>query len=72
MNRLDPKFDGLAVVRYGDAEFTLIQPGSHVLCAVTQKPIPLAHLRYWNVERQEAYADATAALSRWRELRDES
>ncbi len=41
--------------------------GDHVVCAVTGAPIPLDELRYWNVERQEAYASAaiaTEALAR--------
>ena len=32
------------------------------VCAVTRQPIPLAELRYWSVERQEAYASAEASL----------
>ena len=31
-------------------------------CAVTRQPIPLADLRYWSVERQEAYVSAAASL----------
>lgn len=42
--------------------------GWFVRCAVTQKPIALAELRYWNVDEQEAYADADAALARWKQL----
>lgn len=42
--------------------------GWFVRCAVTQKPIPLHDLRYWNVAEQEAYADADAALARWKQL----
>jgi hypothetical protein len=37
-------------------------PGDHVVCAVTHQPIPLAELKYWSVERQEAYASASASL----------
>ena len=40
--------------------------GFSVLCAVTGQPIVLEALRYWSVERQEAYAScevATRALS---------
>lgn len=44
-----------ATVHYGDGEFAILAPGNHVLCAVTQKPIPLVGLRYWSVEWQEAY-----------------
>jgi len=60
-------FDGLdvgreAVVEYLDAEFTVIKPGDYVRCAVTGKQIPLDALRYWNVDKQEAYVDAAAAM----------
>ncbi|MEM9842318.1 MAG: DUF2093 domain-containing protein, partial [Pseudomonadota bacterium] len=34
------------------------------ICAVTGRKIPLAALRYWSVDRQEAYIDAAAAASR--------
>jgi hypothetical protein len=33
-----------------------------VRCAITGKPIPIDELSYWNVDRQEAYVDADAAL----------
>jgi hypothetical protein len=35
-----------------------------VVCAVTGLQIPVDELRYWSVERQEAYIDAAAALKR--------
>ncbi len=53
-----------ARVRYGDADFQVLAPGDFVRCAVTGKPIPLNDLRYWSVERQEAYVDAAASLKR--------
>lgn len=53
---------GEAVLRYDDAEFSVIKAGAYVRCAVTGVKIPLSALRYWNVDRQEAYADAAAAL----------
>jgi hypothetical protein len=37
---------------------------------VTGKEIPLDELRYWSVERQEAYADAAASLARHLELQN--
>jgi hypothetical protein len=40
----------------------VVRPGSFVRCAVTGKPIPVDELMYWNVDRQEPYADAGAAL----------
>lgn len=50
-----------AVVKFGDASFDVLEPGDFVTCAVTGKRIPIADLRYWSAERQEAYADAGAA-----------
>jgi hypothetical protein len=32
------------------------------VCAVTGARIALSDLRYWSVERQEAYVDAAASL----------
>ena len=51
-----------AVVEYGDAEYHVIKPGDFVRCAVTGAQIPLKALKYWNVDKQEAYADAAAAM----------
>lgn len=38
--------------------FRILSAGDHVLCAVTGEAIALDELRYWSVERQEAYATA--------------
>jgi hypothetical protein len=53
---------GEAVLEYRDAEFAVLRPGAFVRCAVTGARIPLAALRYWNVDKQEAYVDAAAAV----------
>lgn len=45
-----------AVLHYGDGDVSVLKSGPIVRCAVSQKPIPLAALRYWSAERQEAYA----------------
>jgi len=67
MNIFDPGFTPAeAKVRYLDADYVVIKPGSFVRCAITGKPIPLDDLRYWNVDRQEAYADAAAAFTAYR------
>lgn len=50
-----------ARLHYLDGTFRVLSPGDHVLCAVTQQPIALEELRYWSVERQEAYATAEAS-----------
>jgi hypothetical protein len=55
---------GEAVVEYLDSNLRLIKPGAFVRCAVTGVPIPLDQLKYWSVERQEAYASPEAVLKR--------
>lgn len=51
----------IAKLHYLDGTFRLLSPGDHVVCAVTNVPIPLDELRYWSVARQEAYASAEAS-----------
>jgi len=43
--------------------FRVLSDGDHVRCAITGVEIPLEELRYWSVERQEAYVDAAASLA---------
>lgn len=61
MNKHDVPRGGEAKIRYLDGDFQVLAPGTHVVCAVTGRPIPLSELRYWNVDTQEPYADAAAA-----------
>ena len=63
MNPLDILSGGKAVLAYLDADFEIIESGSYVECAVTGKRIPLESLRYWSVDRQEAYINAHVAVS---------
>ena len=51
-----------ARLRFLPGTFRVLAHGDHVVCAVTGRAIPLHELRYWSVERQEAYADAGASL----------
>lgn len=71
MNRFERLFGlkGEARIAYMHGEFRVEQPGDFVVCAVTGKQIPVADLRYWNVELQEAYASAEASLQRHLQLR---
>ncbi len=55
---------GGAEVRYLDGDFRVIRPGAFVRCAITGVEIPLEELRYWSVERQEAYASPEAVMQR--------
>ena len=62
MNIFDRGFQpSEAVIRYLDADYVVLRPGSFVRCAITGTPIPLDELFYWNVDRQEPYVDAIAA-----------
>lgn len=47
-----------ARLRYLANSFRVLVPGDHVTCAVSGEAIPLDRLRYWSVERQEAYVSA--------------
>ena len=47
--------DKIARLKYLDNSFEIIENGSHVICAVSGKKIPIENLNYWNVELQEAY-----------------
>ena len=51
-----------ARVRYLPGTFQVLSNGDHVLCAITGARIPLHDLKYWSVDRQEAYVDADASL----------
>ena len=52
----------IAHLHYLPGTFRVLTNGDHVVCAVTGVEIPLHELRYWSVERQEAYVDAEASL----------
>ena len=56
--------DRPASLDFGPNGFRLLGPGHFVLCAVTGEKIALEVLRYWSVERQEAYASAEIATRR--------
>jgi hypothetical protein len=64
MNRFESGGSGEARVRYLDADFQVLSVGSYVTCAVTGGRIPLDELKYWSVDRQEAYADVHASVAR--------
>ncbi|MBL1240544.1 MAG: DUF2093 domain-containing protein [OCS116 cluster bacterium] len=53
-----------AKLHYNTPDYIIVEPGDHVLCAVTNKQILLGELKYWNVERQEAYVDGAAMMQR--------
>ena len=65
MNRFEraPLMPGEAIVEYLDGDMKVVRPGHFVRCAVTGATIPLEELRYWSVEKQEAYASREAVLA---------
>ncbi len=46
------------------ASFRILRPGAYVRCAVTGAAIRIEDLRYWNVDKQEPYAESEAKLQR--------
>lgn len=54
----------LARLHYLPSHFRQLSSGDHVLCAVSGARIGLDMLRYWSVEKQEAYASAEIATCR--------
>lgn len=53
-----------ATLLYGPNGFRVIKPGRFVVCAVSGARIALEELRYWSVDRQEAYATPEIATRR--------
>jgi len=71
MNKMErrPSDAGEAKVEFLDGDIRIVRPGAFVRCAVTGQPIPLDELRYWSVDRQEAYAAPAASMTREMERR---
>lgn len=70
MNMMERGMRGPAVLQFLDGEYRIISHGAYVVCAVTGAQIPLEDLRYWSVDLQEAYANAEAAMKRYRQTHD--
>jgi hypothetical protein len=66
MNKIErrPVEAGEAKVEFLDGDIRILRPGAFVRCAVTGLPIPLDELRYWSVDRQEAYSSPGASMKR--------
>ena len=45
----------LAKLKYSPNNFSIIEHGDHVICAVSGKKILLENLNYWSVNEQEPY-----------------
>ena len=64
LNKFGPSSQGEAKLEYLDGDFRVISPGAYVVCAVSGVHIPIDELKYWSVDRQEAYATPEAVLAR--------
>ena len=64
LNKFGPSGSGEAQVQYLDGDFRVVSPGTYVRCAITDVRIPLDELKYWSVERQEAYSSPEAVMMR--------
>lgn len=64
LNKFGPSGSGQAQLQYLDGDFRVVSPGTYVRCAITGEHIPLDELKYWSVDRQEAYATPTGVLTR--------
>lgn len=53
-----------AKLQYDTPDYHVVEAGNFVICAVTNKQIPLDELKYWSVERQEAYVNGAAMMKR--------
>ena len=63
MNKFEGPGSGEAKIKFLDADFQVLSAGTFVRCGVTGKPIPIDELKYWSVDRQEAYIDVAASAS---------
>jgi hypothetical protein len=58
-----------AVLKYKPNAFDILEDGDHVICAISQKIIPLENLSYWNVDLQEAYYSPVEAKIKYEEIK---
>ena len=45
----------LAKLKYLQNNFSVLEAGDYVICAISGKKIMLENLTYWNVDKQEPY-----------------
>ena len=62
----------LAKLKYLPNNFEIIEPGDHVVCAVSNKKIMLKDLNYWNVELQEAYFSPLEVGKKFKDIKKNS
>ena len=58
----------LAKLKYLPNNFKILEPGDHVICAVSGKKIDLNNLNYWNVDLQEPYFSYKEATEKFEKI----
>ena len=58
----------LAKLEYMPNNFSILEEGDHVICAISKKKILLENLNYWSVELQEAYYSPVEVKIKYIEL----
>tara|TARA_Y100000816_G_scaffold289813_1_gene277048 strand:- start:2532 stop:2729 length:198 start_codon:yes stop_codon:yes gene_type:complete len=58
----------LAKLKYLPNNFEILEPGDHVICAVSGKKINLNNLNYWNVDLQEPYFSYKEATEKFEKI----
>ena len=58
-----------AKLKFKANSFDVLEPGDHVICAISNKKIPLNNLNYWNIELQEAYYSPEEAKIRFDQIK---
>ena len=48
--------------------FEIVEEGDYVICAISNKKIPLEDLNYWNTELQEAYFSPVEVKKKYEKL----
>tara|TARA_Y100000816_G_scaffold291233_1_gene282003 strand:- start:930 stop:1118 length:189 start_codon:yes stop_codon:yes gene_type:complete len=61
-------FKKLAKLKYFPNNYQIIDKGDYVICAVSNKKIPLENLSYWSVELQEPYHSYIEAATKREKL----
>ena len=57
-----------AKLKYKPNSFEILKEGDHVVCAISNKIIPLNNLDYWSVELQEAHYSPVEVQIRFEQL----
>ena len=58
--------DKMALLKYRKGEFDVIHDGQYVLCSISGKKIEISDIKYWSVDKQEAYVSPEFALEAYK------